>query len=55
VALQQVQGRYASYGNVAHAGSGQVWQGRFFSCPLDAGHLWTAAASKEKSSRSGLR
>jgi putative transposase len=40
--FKQVHGRYASYRNVAHAGSGHVWQGRFCSCPLDAGHLWVA-------------
>jgi len=41
-ALKQVHGRYAAYWNVAHAGSGHVWQGRFYSCPMDPGHLWTA-------------
>ncbi len=41
-AFHQVQGRYASYWNVSHASSGHVWQGRFYSCPMDAGHLWTA-------------
>ena len=41
-AFQQVHGRYAAYWNVAHAGSGHVWQGRFYSCPMDPGHLWTA-------------
>lgn len=40
--FQQVHGRYAAYWNVAHATSGHVWQGRFYSCPMDAGHLWTA-------------
>lgn len=40
--LQQVHGRYAAYWNVAHATSGHVWQGRFYSCPMDPGHLWTA-------------
>ena len=41
-ALQQVHGRYAAYWNVAHTSCGHVWQGRFYSCPMDAGHLWTA-------------
>ena len=41
-AFQHVHGRYAAYWNVAHATSGHVWQGRFYSCPLDPGHLWTA-------------
>ena len=41
-AFQQVHGRYASYWNVSHASSGHVWQGRFYSCPMDPGHLWMA-------------
>jgi putative transposase len=41
-ALQRAHGRYASYWNVSHASSGHVWQGRFYSCPMDPGHLWTA-------------
>ena len=40
--LQRVHGRYAGYWNSAHAGSGHVWQGRFYSCPMDTGHMWTA-------------
>jgi len=40
--LQKVHGRYALYWNVAHASCGHVWQGRFYSCPMDPGHLWTA-------------
>jgi putative transposase len=41
-ALKFVHGRYAAYFNAAHLSSGHVWQGRFYSCPLDAPHLWTA-------------
>jgi putative transposase len=41
-AFHQVHGRYAAYWNVSHASSGHVWQGRFYSCPMDPGHLWTA-------------
>jgi putative transposase len=41
-AFHQVHGRYAAYWNVVHASSGHVWQGRFYSYPMDAGHLWTA-------------
>jgi len=41
-ALKEAHGRYASYWNGAHASSGHAWQGRFYSCPLDAGHLWEA-------------
>ena len=40
--FQQVHGRYAAYGNVAHATSGHGWQGRFYCCPMDPGHLGTA-------------
>ena len=42
LALKSTHGRYASYWNAAHASSGHVWQGRFYSCPLDEGHLWQA-------------
>lgn len=41
-ALKQTHGRYASYWNATHRPSGHVWQGRFYSCPLDEGHLWMA-------------
>ena len=34
-ALKQIHGRYACYWNVAHQSSGHVWQGRYYSCPLD--------------------
>jgi putative transposase len=42
VALKQAHGRYAAYWNAAHTSSGHVWQGRFYSCPLDEAHLWQA-------------
>jgi putative transposase len=42
LALRHAHGRYASYLNARAATSGHVWQGRFYSCPLDADHLWTA-------------
>jgi putative transposase len=41
-ALKQTHGRYASYWNATHRSSGHVWQGRFYSCPLDQSHLWMA-------------
>ena len=41
-ALKQTHGRYASYWNATHRSSGHVWQGRFYSCPLDCSHLWIA-------------
>jgi len=40
--LKQTHGRYASYWNGRNASTGHVWQGRFYSCPLDEGHLWEA-------------
>lgn len=42
LALKQTHGRYASYWNATHRLSGHVWQGRFYSCPLDNDHLWMA-------------
>jgi putative transposase len=41
-ALKQTHGRYASYWNAIHQSSGHVWQGRYYSCPLDQPHLWEA-------------
>lgn len=41
-ALKRTHGRYASYWNAAHRSSGHLWQGRFYSCPLDPPHLWQA-------------
>src|SRR5215467_2995924 len=35
LALKDAHGRYAAYWNAAHHSSGHVWQGRFYSCPLD--------------------
>jgi putative transposase len=42
VTLKQTHGRYAAYWNALHGSSGHVWQGRFYSCPLDCDHLWIA-------------
>jgi putative transposase len=41
-ALKDAHGRYASYWNSTHCSSGHVWQGRYYSCPLDESHLWEA-------------
>jgi putative transposase len=38
--LKHTHGRYAAYWNASHRSSGHVWQGRFYSCPLDLTHLW---------------
>jgi len=40
--LKHTHGRYASYWNARNSSSGHVWQGRFYSCPLDETHLWRA-------------
>ena len=40
--LKQTHGRYAAYWNARRYSSGHVWQGRFYSCPLDEIHLWSA-------------
>jgi hypothetical protein len=40
--LKHAHGRYAAYWNARRSSSGHVWQGRFFSCPLDQSHLWRA-------------
>ncbi len=40
--LKQAHGRYASYWNGQKSSTGHVWQGRFYSCPLDEPHLWEA-------------
>lgn len=45
--LRQTHGRYAAYWNSKHACTGHVWQGRFYSCPLDESHLWTALRYSE--------
>jgi putative transposase len=40
--LKQTHGRYAAYWNAKHRSSGHMWQGRYYSCPLDRPHLWRA-------------
>jgi putative transposase len=41
-ALKETHGRFASYWNALHHSTGHVWQGRYYSCPLDEHHLWEA-------------
>jgi putative transposase len=41
-ALKETHGRFASYWNALHQSTGHVWQGRYYSCPLDETHLWEA-------------
>ncbi len=40
--LKQAHGRYAAFWNGQRCSTGHVWQGRFYSCPLDEKHLWEA-------------
>jgi putative transposase len=55
LALRQTHGRYAAYLNARQAASGHVWQGRFYSCPLDTQHLWAALRYTERNPvRAGL-
>jgi putative transposase len=42
LALKDTHGRFACYWNAIHSSSGHVWQGRYYSCPLDEPHLWEA-------------
>jgi putative transposase len=51
-ALAKAVGRthwlFSQYLNRFHGRSGHLWQNRFFSCPLDAEHFWTALAYLER-------
>jgi len=40
--------RYTQHVNRAQGLAGRLWQGRFFSCPLDTPHLWTAVRYVER-------
>jgi putative transposase len=42
VLFRRVHGRYAQYLNARRGRTGHLWQNRFFSCPLERGHLWAA-------------
>ena len=42
LALKHTHGRYSAYFNARRASSGHLWQGRYYSCPLDPPHLWAA-------------
>jgi putative transposase len=53
--MKQTHGRYAAFWNATHRSSGHVWQGRFYSCPLDESHLWMALRYVERNPvRAGL-
>jgi putative transposase len=46
--LRDTHGLYATYLNGRQCASGHVWQGRYFSCPLDRSHLWAALRHVER-------
>ena len=47
-ALKRVSQLYTQYVNRLHGRSGHLWQDRFFSCPLDDEHFWTAMVYIER-------
>lgn len=54
-ALQSTHGRYTSYLNARQQTSGHVWQGCYYSCPLNRYHLWKALRHTERNPvRAGL-
>jgi putative transposase len=42
VLFRRVHGRYAQYLNARRGRTGHLWQNRYFCCPLERVHLWTA-------------
>jgi putative transposase len=36
--LRETHGRYAVYRNSRRSATGHLWQGRYYSCPMDIGH-----------------
>ncbi len=47
-ALRQTHADYARYANVKRGAVGHFWQNRYFSCPMEDGHCWTALAYVER-------
>ncbi|MBS3733943.1 MAG: transposase [Phycisphaerae bacterium] len=47
-AVGRTHWRYTQYVNEVHGRSGHLWQNRFYSCPLDDEHFWTAVAYVER-------
>ncbi len=53
--LKPPRTRYTQHINRTRGVSGRLWQGRFFSCPLDDEHLWAAVRYVERNPvRGGL-
>jgi REP-associated tyrosine transposase len=54
-ALKPVHMRYTQHVNWTQGLSGRLWQGRYFSCPLDEAHHWAAVRYVERNPvRAGL-
>jgi putative transposase len=47
-AVGRTQAEFARHFNLRQRSCGHVWQSRYFSCPLDDPHLWTAMAYVER-------
>ncbi len=54
-AMRRMNSQYTSYINRRQDLCGHLWQGRFYSCPLDERHLWSAVRYVERNPvRAGL-
>ena len=47
-AMRTLNSAYAAYVNRRQGYCGHLWQGRFYSCPMDDEHLWTAIRYVER-------
>lgn len=47
-ALGRIHADFARLINIQRGSCGHLWQARFYSCPLDWGHLWSAMAYVER-------
>jgi len=47
-AMRRVNSQYAAYVNRRQGWSGYLWQGRFYSTPLDGPHFWSAVRYVER-------
>jgi len=55
LALRDTHAVYAMRFNALAGVTGHLWQGRFYSCPLDEAHLWAAVRHVERNPvRAGL-
>jgi putative transposase len=46
--MRDAAARYAAYVNAQRETTGHLWQGRYYSCPMDDDHLWTALRYVER-------